>query len=655
MDNEIERIKELLESSEPDDIREGAYMAMQNGQRETVPLLVKRIEFPNSGVQEAVEAALRRIGGRVVLFSVLPLLRSEDPAVRNIAMDLLREVGKTDVVALTELLKDEDPDIRIFGSDILGATGSALAVEPLCHALLRDPETNVRYQAAVSLGELGFAEASESLGQALHDEEWVQFAVIEALTKIGDESSVAALLKAMDRSTDLVSSSIVDALGKLGYIKAVPQLMKALPDASAPLANKIVCAIVNIMGPRSLSLLGPNEYARLEKFLFNALEDEDVEIQDAAIQGLASSKGDDEFAAIFNLLASLNPERDHERMVQIANILVGMGYHPELARNMSCQSNSHSGSHSVSNDEQRAFLAIDIMSHINDPAILPLLKGCFWNCGRDLQRAIILAAAEKAGPDDKDFFTEVLDKHGDGTVLKSAMYYFGKMRDAGLIVEKVLPRLDHPYDDVKEAALEAAIAVHDAGINARFQEMSKDPDEVRRMMGFYALGKYGLADNISYVEHGLKDSSPEVRRVSAEAFKGSCGCSMNALTLLEPLLGDESVEVRLAVIDVLGECQDPEAVTMLLKATKDSDPWVRARCAENLGKKQVEAVAPCLGELLQDDQTLVVIKTIEAFISLGGQTAFKYLLPLVNHPESEVQNVAEAALEQIRSQMGGNY
>ncbi|MDR2891801.1 MAG: HEAT repeat domain-containing protein [Deltaproteobacteria bacterium] len=643
---ELDRIKELLASSEPDDIREGAYMAMQSGQRETVPLLVKLIEFSNPGVQEAVEAALRRIGGRVVLFSVLPLLRSEDPAVRNIAMDLLREVGKTDVVALTELLKDDDPDIRIFGADILGASGSVLALDPLCHALLRDPETNVRYQAAVSLGELGFVEAAESLGKALHDEEWVQFAVIESLTKIGDESSVAALLKAMDKSSDLVASSIVDALGKLGYIKAVPQLMKALPDASLPLANKIVCAIVNIMGPRSLSLLGANEYTRLEKFLFKALEDEDVEIQDAAIRGLASSKGDAEFEAIFDLLASLNRERDHERMVKIAKILMDMGYHPALAKNIAC--------HHDATEELRPHLAIDIMSHIDDPAILPLLKTSFAGCGRDLQRAIIAAAAVKAGPEDKDFFTQVLDKHNDGTVIKSALYYFSRLGDAGLIVEKVLPLLDHAYDDVKESALEAAIAVHDAGINDRFREMSKDSDEVRRMMAYYALGKYSLTENLPYVENGLKDSSAEVRRVSAAAFKGACGCNMSALSLLEPLLRDESVDVRLEVIDVLGECAEPESMDLLIKASQDSDPWVRARCAENLGKKQTDAVAPCLAELLKDDQTLVVIKTIEAFVSLGGQTAFRHLLALVNHPEPEVQNVAEAALEQIRSQMGGN-
>lgn len=641
MQNELKQIQDLLESQNPDEIREGAYLAMQSGLRETVPMLVKRIEFQNPGVQEAVDAALRKIGGQAVLFSVLPLLRSEDPAIRNIAMDLLREVGKCDVPALTELLKDEDPDLRIFGADILGSTGSALTVTPLCHALLRDPETNVRYQAAVSLGELGYSEAAESLGMALKDEEWVQFSVIEALTKIGDDSSVAALLQAMEKSTDLVASSIVDALGKLGYIKAVPLLIKAVPEASTPLANKMLCAIVNILGPRSLGLLGPSEYERLRKYFFIAIEDEDEEVQDAAISGLALSKGSEEFKVIFDLLATLDPERSQDRMIKIINSLSAMGFHDYLAAQMTCE------------DEQKAFLAIDIMSHIKAPAIVPLLKQSFWRCPRDLQRAMILVAADKAGPEDKEFFSEVLSRHKDGNVLKAALYYFGKLKDVDLVLEKVFPLLQHPYNDVKEAALEACIAVHDEGINKKFQAMSQEPDEVSRMMAYHALGRFDIGVNLPYISEGLKDPSPEVRRVAVEALRGGCANALSALDMLEPCLVDESVEVRLAAIDVLGNCPEPEATEFLLKAVQDSDPWVRARCAESLGARKDESVAPQLAELLQDDQTLVVIKTIDALADMGGEVAFKYLLPMVNHPEFEVQAAAESALDRIRQDMGG--
>ncbi|MDR1360634.1 MAG: HEAT repeat domain-containing protein, partial [Deltaproteobacteria bacterium] len=521
MQNNLERIQELLESSNPDEIREGAYLSADCDLNEVVPMLVKRIVFPNPGVQEAVEGALRKIGGQAVLYAVLPFLRIEDSAVRNIAMDLLRDVGKCDVPALTELLRDDDPDLRIFGADILGATGSALAVTPLCHSLLRDPETNVRYQAAVSLGILGFPEAAESLGMALKDEEWVQFAVIEALTKIGDESSVAALLIALDKSTELVASSIVDALGKLAYIKAVPMLIRALPQASVPLANKIICAVVNIVGPRSLSMLGAHEYSKLKAHLLTALEDEDVEVQDAAINGLASGKGDEEFAVIFKILSSLNPDTDSERMLKIVNTLAAMGYHKKLAEL------------AASDDEAVALLAVEIMSRLNDPAIVPLLESVFWQSPRDLQRAILLVLVAKSDAGEQSFFSQILDRHKDGSVLKSAMYYFGKLGNSELIFEKIFPFLDHPYNDVKEAALDACIKVHSPEINKKLQEMSKNGQELHRMMAFHALGRYGTAENRPYIVQGLRDASAEVRRVAVEALHSFVNIDLDAMNMLE--------------------------------------------------------------------------------------------------------------------------
>jgi HEAT repeat protein len=641
MQNDFKQIQDLLESSNPDNIREGAYMAMESGRSELVPILVKHLAFPNPGVQEAVDAALRKIGGETVLYAVLPFLRVEDSAVRNIAMDLLREIGKCDVVTLTELLRDRDADIRIFGADILGATGSALVVQPLCHSLLRDPETNVRYQAAVSLGILGFSQATESLGMALKDDEWVQFAAIEALTKIGDETSVAALLIALTKSSELVASSIVDALGKLGYIKAVPQMIRALPNASVPLANKIACAVVNIVGPRSLSMLGAHEYAKLKKHFFDSLEDEDIEIQDTAINGLASGKGEEEFTAIFKILASLNPDKDHERMLRIIHILAAMGYHKELAVRI------------AGDNEHQALLAVDLLAHMEDPAIVPLLKSVFWHSQRDLQRAVLLVIASKAGAEEQAFFSEILERHKDGSVLKSAMYYFGKLGQSDLIFEVIFPFLNHPYNDVKEAALEACISVHDPAINKKFQEMAKDEDEAHRMMSMYALGRFAYPENQPYIAQGLQDASAEVRRISVEALRSFVSEDLGVIKLFDKCLSDEDSAVRLATIDVLGSCQEPETVDILLKAMKDTDPWVRARCVESLGKKQLDTIAPQIAELLADDQTLVVIKAVEAMARLGGNVAFQYLLPLMDHPEPEVQDAAATALSQFREQREG--
>jgi HEAT repeat protein len=293
------------------------------------------------------------------------------------------------------------------------------------------------------------------------------------------------------------------------------------------------------------------------------------------------------------------------------------------------------------------------MSRMDDPAIVPLLESVFWHSPRDLQRAILLVIAAKAGPEEEGFFSEILGRHKDGSVLKSALHYFGKLGDSRLIFEKVFPFLDHPYNDVKEAALEASISVNNPEVNKKFQAMATGEKEIHRMMAFHALGRFALAENMPYIVKGLKDASPDVRRVAVEAMNGFVNTDLAAMNMLESSLSDENPAVRLAAIDALGSCNLPESVDLLLKVLKDADPWVRARCVESLGKKGLDAIVPQLAELLQDEQVLVVIKTIEALAAFDGEVAFKYLLPMVDHPEPEVQDAAAAALSRFRDKIEG--
>ena len=82
--------------------------------------------------------------------ALLPLLRSDEAPVRNVAMDILREIGVDSIESMQPYLMDEDPDLRIFITDILGYCRTHQASLLLGRALLKDPEVTVRYQAAVS-------------------------------------------------------------------------------------------------------------------------------------------------------------------------------------------------------------------------------------------------------------------------------------------------------------------------------------------------------------------------------------------------------------------------------------------------------------------------------------------------------------------------
>lgn len=643
---EERQILELLAGDRPEQVREGAYEAGNARLEAAIPLLVQKLEqIRSAGVQEAVDTALRRIGGKPVVDAVIPLLRSEDPPVRNVAMDVLREVGRSDVNSLTALMGDEDPDIRIFGADILGATGSAVAVPLLSNALLRDPEVNVRYQAAVSLGELAYPEAAGALNHALDDDEWVKFAVIEALVKVRAESSVGVMLMALRHCSALVSANIVEALGEMGYIKAVPMLIERLPQSDGPMANRMVRAIVQLVGAKSLNMLGGEQHKVLVEYMLRALDDEDEQIQDAAIAGLGQTRGEREFDAIFRLLAGLNPERQHERMLNIVNILSGMGYHDVLERVM-----RHGG-------EAERFLAVDVISCMDDQRALQMLMDVYPEQERDVRRQAIGVLSAKAGPEAQDFFARVLDEAKDGNILKSAFYYFAHNNTAEpvkkLISDKIFPFLEHSYPDVQEAALEACMSLTDPQMLGRFVEMTKDEQPFRRQMAYYALRAYSPAQVVPVLAEGLKDEEAEVRRIAVESFGSyECSYSPERLRLLSACLYDPDKSVRLAVIEVLGLCNDEDSEKYLVRGLYDEDPWIRARCAESLGRKRNEERAPELARLLQDEEPLVVIKAIEALVELGGSAAFRYLLPMLSHGVPEIQSAAEDAVAAIRREAG---
>ena len=638
--NNNDQILALLESSDPESIREGAHLAGEHRLAAAIPALVNSIASPNIGVQEAVDRALRKIGGPEVVEAVIPILRSEDTPSRNLAMDLLRHLGACDIKSLAALLVGEDPDVRIFAADILGSVDSGLAVAPLCHALLQDPEVNVRYQAAVSLGTLNRPEAVPCLNNALKDEEWVQFSAIEALTKLKAESSIGPMIAAFERASDLIASTIVDALGEMGNIKAVPLLLKRLPNAPTPLANKIVRAIINILGEKSLTLLGTKDCERLRNHMLAALKDEDIEVQDAAIRGFAALGGEDATANILQLATKLNPDRDADRLDFMIGSLIKVGMNATLEKAL------------LDENEHTVAIGMSAIHHIENVDLAPFLKKVFWDKSRNIQRSMIYQLAKDATAADEDFFLDIIAKHEDGNVLREALEFLGTKGNPQTVQGPVISMLTHPYDDVKEAALNAAIALHTPTIEQHFQKQTTSDDPVQRMIAIYALGTFDARKFFTELQTALEDEASDVRRVAVEMFNNSSPLSQELISLVEQRLFDESSDVRMAAVETLSNTPGKQTDLCLAEGLLDRDPWVRVRCIEKLGARQSTENVSKIIDLLNDSNNLIVIKAIEALGKIGGETSFRSLLPLLAHSDADVQQAAEEAVEIIRNQTG---
>lgn len=632
----------LLKSDDKEVVRDGAFRAGENNCVEAVEVLAELLQANHLGIQEAADSSLRKIGGKETVRAVLPLLRSDDAPVRNLSMDILREVGSQDMPSLIELIHDDDPDIRIFVADILGSTTNVLAVEPLCEALLKDPEVNVRYQAAVSLGELGKPEAAPCLNKAMEDEEWVQYSVIEALTKIGHSSSVDALVRALDGASDLVASMIIDSLGEMGNVKAVTMLLKRMDNSPTALRNKIVKAVVGILGGKSLNLLSAEERERFREYLLVALKDEDEDIQDAAIQGLAHVGGEDASLGIMEIASRLDQDQDHERLAAIVGSLSEIGMTAALKEGV------------LNDDPNMARIAVDAMSQIapeqcdDEHEVCMVLMDAFWQVDLPVQRQIVTVAASRGDEKAKDFFIRILDEHTDGTVLKSAVQLLGEKLRLAEVSDKIFALLDHQYDDVKEAALDACIAIGGSDVRERFVEMFSSEEPIHRLMAVYALGKMGVDESLDILKQGLEDEIPDIRKVAVESLGEGCATNESWRPMVLGKLNDESKDVRLTVIEVMGHCFVDEYVPHLIGALDDEDDWVRIRAVDALGEHQASEALPQLTAMLESPNRFVVMKVIEALGSIGGTSAFRALLEITNSDEYELVSAAEEAIAKIQ-------
>ncbi len=624
-----------LQSMDKSIAREAALAAGEALAVEAVPQLLTLLQSENLGLQEAAEDALKKIGGQATIEAVLPLLRFENVTIRNIAMDILRCVGGQYFQAIHELVHDPDSDIRIFSAELLGLTGEIAALEPLCQMLLSDSELNVRHQAAVSLGILGSPEATTCLREAMQDEEWVQYAVIEALAKIKHPDTLEVLNESLENSSDLVRSMIVDSLGTLGNMKSVEILLKQLDTASVAMCNKIIKAILDILGTNPLTLPDQKQAEKIHQYMIAALQDTDEELQNAAIRGLEVFGGEAATLGILDLAASLDPDSDMERLSQIAESLARIGLNTALTEALQ------------SLEFGRTWVSICAMGFINEAAAARHLIAVFPKKYLVLQRLIASILEQYEFGEVQEFFLQVLKTYEDGKILKSALRFLGKNVQDKEICDFLRQLLDHEYADVRETALHTCIQIDCPHMLDIFKKMATDSNPIQRQMGIYALARMDGIENFAYLKVALADEDIEVRKTALKSLALQSESAKQCLELVTPHLHDVSREVRLCAVDFLAYFPDEDVLEPLLAVLDDPDPWVRIRAFEILIHRNVEECFARFKLLFQDADTLLLIRALKILGELEHPMAFELVNEVAKSSEPELALAAQELMEKM--------
>ncbi len=143
-------------------------------------------------VVEAIFTSLIRRGGQESAAHLLPLLRSEQAALRGGAMEALQTMPVELDRHIEELLGDSDSDVRIFAVDLTSKLPPARASTLLCRVLDHDPHPNACAAAVGVLAEIGTRDAIPHLERCRRrfaDSPFLPFAISVAIDTLSPKAN----------------------------------------------------------------------------------------------------------------------------------------------------------------------------------------------------------------------------------------------------------------------------------------------------------------------------------------------------------------------------------------------------------------------------------------------------------------------------------
>jgi HEAT repeat protein len=163
-------------------------------------------------------SVLHGMNSAVLLFSLVSGISFFD-SVKN-AFSSGKSIAKMkdahDIRGLVRLLNHRDPDIQYHAVEALGEIGDAGAVEPLITLLKHDEMSGVRWKTAQSLVKIGAPSVEPLISVLQHPDSDVRWKAAIALGEIGDLRATEPLIRQLSDSDRFVKSRIAHALGMIG-------------------------------------------------------------------------------------------------------------------------------------------------------------------------------------------------------------------------------------------------------------------------------------------------------------------------------------------------------------------------------------------------------------------------------------------------------
>lgn len=429
--------------------RRAAAEALSRGDERAIYPLVKALGDGHPGVQDAAMRSLISIGGEVVAWMVLPLLRGSS-LLRNTAMVILKEIGRDAAPLLPPMLKDKDDDVRKFAVELLADAGTCEHAPLLSGLLAADPNPNVRASAALALGLLGCREALPALVASLKDMEWVRFSALESLAKMRDPAAVEPVLTLLSDPSPATRFAAIESLGAIGFPPAGEALLAHLGNAGGDERTHVLKSLLRMGAPLPLADVS----ADLVELFRSGEEWEDRIL---ALRALAGVADDEVLRLILDVAGSLDAShpKEEEILASFKEILGGF-HRPDALRRML-------GTRSLR--FRARMIAAEVVGGLGMREAVPELVALLTSDVRDVRRAAALALQRIGDEDSRDALLASI-RDPDGHVRKAAASALGAAGGRAAFGPLLSLLRDEEYEDVAEEVVRALAAIDPEGLAA---------------------------------------------------------------------------------------------------------------------------------------------------------------------------------------------
>jgi hypothetical protein len=222
-------------------------------QQKDIPGLISALRSPDFALQTQAATALGEIGPDAADELIRTLAKTKEKSARLGLIEALTIIrDQRAVPVLIETLRDESSEVRWETAIALGEIGDPATIHPLVQAL-KDRDKYVRYGAAFALAKLGWKPADESEKTFFFAgmQEW------KAVRQIG-KPAIPALSHLLNDRDANIRKKVIEILGEFKSTEATPALIRSLGDENPDVRWEAIlsapkCGIRLMHLPRGLS------------------------------------------------------------------------------------------------------------------------------------------------------------------------------------------------------------------------------------------------------------------------------------------------------------------------------------------------------------------------------------------------------------------